>query len=133
MFSASGVTEEQSSCAADAPTEMVVCPTTVPIAAEIVAMPAETPVTTPAEFTVAMSGFDVLHVNVCPLTAFREASNAAALSASVPSMNTEVVVEVVTVTLATVPPPLGPVDLPPEHAQQKASRASTAIERQFLM
>ena len=37
MFSASGVTEEQSSCDADAPTEIVVCPATVPIAAVIVA------------------------------------------------------------------------------------------------
>jgi hypothetical protein len=130
-FIESGVTLEHRSCAAVAETEIVFFPTIVPIVALIEATPAEMPVTTPDDETVATSVSDEPQVNVCPETAALFASNAPAVSVIVDPIVTDVDAPPTAIE-ATVPVNEPTGFSPPEHAQYSARTNIVAIERPCL-
>jgi hypothetical protein len=101
------------------------------LVAVIVAVPAFLPVTSPALLTEAIVESLVVHVTVCPLSAFPWASRGVALRVSVaPTATDAFVASSVTEEsdAAPPPPPLGgpATSLPPPHATAAATAAMTS-------
>src|SRR5262245_56192499 len=83
MFDDPGVTSTDATGSAVATTAMLEVPVTPSLVAEIVADPAETPVTRPADDTVATPGASLAQTIVRPVSISPPASNVAAPSCSV--------------------------------------------------